>query len=961
MKKVYLLIFIIPMICLSQNQDELQKTRAVFNRYFKSAHPIPDKDVIKKAPIFLSQESRLPKFLNVNTTSDELSSEPNKMQNESSISVNPTDSQNLIASAVDYRANSSTWVYVSSDGGSSWRNLNLGKPYPNWRSTNDPSVMFDGEGIGYLCYGGFGDVENSSAGLVGENGVFIAKTTDKGITWKAHIPVIIHLGNQTLDSTFEDKYYVQVDNSKSSPYYRHVYVPWKRVTPRDSATQIVISKSVDFGETWSKPVNISNRLSGSSEDTTFGQSFPLALTGPEGELYVVWNHGIEHGVGFAKSLDGGATFTSPKVVHKYNIFGETKMLIGQGFRHVVKGTVRAEAYPSAVCDITDGPNRGNIYLTWSADNYPNVYFSKSTDKGESWSKPIIIHSDTTNDQFWHWLSIDPTTGDLGVMFLDSRNDPANIMVECFVAYSSDGGDTWIDRRISDINSDLRLNPFQGNNFAGDYSGNAFYDGIIYPSWVDMRNAVTNIADSDVFTAIVNTRAPEPPEEFKGISDLNNPIDLNLSWIPPTKRAFGQELQNDEYELKIFKNNEFFKTLPGGSEQIIDNDVISFEKYDYRIFAQSGKDFSISREITVYPGGSKQPDIPDIVKSSGNYTNDILLDVKLPGKRSDKITPLVNLQGLELFRNGVLTKTVPLNSMDTGKVSQFIDNSGRIGFFNYKVRVFDFFEKLKVNTSSEFSAEVNIFTGSYLDNLQENFDNLSLADYYITNNWETTDEVAVSGKFSFTNAKNRKYIGNQFDTLVFLPIKQIENEDLYMTFMQICAVFPDDSSLIEISYDNMESWSVLANFNQSLFEEWRDTQLSNSDWKFTRLTIPYNKNSDRVFVRARFRSNVLRHGDGWYLDDVVIGPKTLSVEATNNDDFVSLLPNPANDYIKLISKNDFINSVRVIDMLGNTAVELTADNVSDMTVYLRDCASGIYFVEIINSKNIISRKLLLLRK
>jgi len=70
-------------------------------------------------------------------------SENYKMQNESSIAVNPKNPMNLIGSAVDYRAQSSTWVYISHDGGKTWVNINLGKPFPYWYSTNDPSVMFD--------------------------------------------------------------------------------------------------------------------------------------------------------------------------------------------------------------------------------------------------------------------------------------------------------------------------------------------------------------------------------------------------------------------------------------------------------------------------------------------------------------------------------------------------------------------------------------------------------------------------------------------------------------------------------------------------------------------------------------------------------------------------------------------------------------------------------------------------
>ncbi|MFN3781126.1 MAG: hypothetical protein ACK4SO_02995, partial [Candidatus Kapaibacteriota bacterium] len=430
---VSLIVLLYSISTLSDNPREY------FKKLIQTAHPLPDLDVKELPAVPFAEPSSSSFFYNVPVTVEEVGQY--QMQNESSIAVNPKNPKVLISMAVDYRDTSAAWIYFSTDGGRTWKNKKLGRPYPNWRSSNDPSVAFSYDGIGYAVYGAFGNLSDSSL-LFGENGVFLARTFDECKTWEAHIPIIVHRGEQTLDSAFEDKYYITVDNSLSSPFKGNLYVTWKRVIPRDSSTQIVISKSTDKGITWSTPVPVSPRKSGSSEDTTFGQSFPLATCGPNGEVFVVWNDGIEKGIGFAKSTDGGNSFSAPKIIIRYNPFGRPKNITNQGYRHTVKDKVRAEAYPSIVCDYTGGPRNGYLYLCWAADSVPNIYFSRSTDGGQSWTTPKIVHSVEDNDQFWPWIALDPVNGDLAIMYLDSRRDLQNIFVECWVSYSSDGGQTW---------------------------------------------------------------------------------------------------------------------------------------------------------------------------------------------------------------------------------------------------------------------------------------------------------------------------------------------------------------------------------------------------------------------------------------------------------------------------------------------------------------------------------------
>ncbi len=940
-----LLIFILQNLLAFAKDDEKQRTIEAFKRLKESAQPQPVMLKSGYPKYLLSGQSKLPLFLNVNATMDELMADPNKMQNESSISVNPTNPKNLIASAVDYRAESSTWVYVSQDGGISWRNYNLGKPYPNWRSSNDPSVMFDAEGVGYLVYGGFGIIENTNAGPVGENGVFIARTTNQGLSWEAHIPVIVHTGTQTLDSNFEDKYYVQVDNSPNSPYYRHVYIPWKRVTPRDSATQIVISKSEDLGSSWSEPLPISHRVPGSSEDTTFGQSFPLATTGPNGELYVVWNHGIVHGIGFVKSYDGGKTFTEPRIIHNYNIFGETKFIPGQGYRHVVKGKVRAEAYPVAVCDNTEGERRGTIYLCWSADNPPNVYFSKSTDEGETWTEPIMVHEQSINDQFWPWLSLDPKSGELAIMYLDSRNDPDNIMIECYLSYSSDGGDTWIDRRISDIVSDIRLNPFSSNSFAGDYSGNAFFDGIVYPSWVDMRNAITNIADSDVFTAIVNTRAPEAVTDFAYAFDIANPSKVDLRWIPPSKKAFGQPLLPEEYELVVYRENKLLQVLPGGTATYQDIGLIPFEPYNYKIYAVRGEDKSISRELTAYPGGSRKPSIPEITAIRRKDVQTIEFDVKIPSMRTDNVTPIHNIHKLNVYLDSVKFKTFDLTASDTGKVMTFSVEPQFTGFGSMNVDVEDYFPQIDFTTRSDFSVRKLFFSGPDVDALSENFDALPLRKYYIAGNWVVSNLFAYSPPNSLTESPGGDYKAEQKDTIIMFPINLRDRSEFYLVFRHAALIRTGDTAHVEIASDLYGEWTSVGKYNRNYYEPWQNTIRNFEDWKFESIAFGNTQNWQSAFVRFRFDANRIFNDDGWYLDNIEIANSALGVKDIHTNGLVRLYPNPASDFIVLANAaGENIGDIRIYNIFGQKLFSKRS-NIQSERINISIFPSGFYFAEI----------------
>jgi hypothetical protein len=601
-------------------------------RHMERAHPTPDPEYVGEhdeplpmVPMIMGTSRYASRFSNVNMIIAE--QDPMPVQNESSIAINPLNPLNLIGSAVDYRDGSTTKAYYSKDGGGTWDNVNLGQARQGWRSSNDPSVCFDHLGRGYLCYGGF---NRQGQAQFGENGVFVSLTDDGGETWvQKHIAVIIHTGQQTADSAFEDKYYVHVDTASTSPYRGRLYIPWKRVINTDSSTGIVIARSTDRGLTWLPPVAVSDRFPQTSEDTTFGQSFPLARTGPDGSVHLVWNSGTESSLRYARSTDGGATWTTPRIIQTYQPFGEKSEVAGQ-VNSRVKKIVRAEAYPTLTIDNTGGPRNGWLYLGWSADNEPNVYFSRSTDNGETWSTAMSPVSDRTNDQFWPWIALDPTNGDVALMYFDSRDDTANILVNCYVSYSSDGGSTWVDRRVGDAENDLRRNPFSGNTFAGDYSGCDMYAGKIYPSWVDMRYTTpTNLSDNDVFTAVVNVHAPAAPDEFSATSIPDDASAIDLSWSSVHELAFGQPLDTMTARYVLLRDGAKITELGIGTTLYRDTGLEDYREYRYTLFATTLTDSSAHRQATAFAGGSKAPGVPTLLSCRGNENGELIVRVRMP--------------------------------------------------------------------------------------------------------------------------------------------------------------------------------------------------------------------------------------------------------------------------------------------------------------------------------------------
>ena len=929
-------LFFLVCVCLHAFEDD---TRSVRRRIMDASRPQLESSLLLplSAGFAPSVLVNIPtSFRNVNVIDSESDSKP--MQNESSIAANPRDPRFLIASAVDYRGAQSAWVYVSSDAGQSWKNVNLGKPDGlSFVVGNDPSVAWDAEGRGFMVYGGFDEKRVS-----GENAVFISITTDNGATWTKHIPVILHKGTMTKDSAFEDKYYISVDNAANSPYKGHLYIPWKRVYDSDSSTQIVITKSTDHGATWAAPRRISSILTGKSLDTTFGQSFPIAATGPNGEVYVAWNYGPLHSIGFASSSDGGSTWSAPRNVISYEWLGQT-MFTGSQFNHTLKGGTRVESYPSLVVDTTASPRRGWLYLSWAADRTPNVYFARSTNGGATWSTPVIVHRDTLNDQYWQWMALDGSNGDLAITFLDSRDDPDNRMSRAYVSISRDGGTTWTDRPVGDASFDIRRNPFGTKTlsgvFAGDYSGCAFINGKVYPSNVDMRNTYPAVEDNDVYTAVVNINTPMPVENLTARTIVQRPSSIALSWTPPSRRAFGETLSASSFSQCILRDGALWRVVAGSVSSIDDDSVPAYTQHVYDVFvvASGANDTSVMRRVVGFAGGAPQPLGGRLIRAS-NMGDSLLVHVQTPSLRADSVNALVNLAFVRVMLDSALWVDVPVSASDTAQTLTLRVPVPEPGYYDLRIAIGD----SKNNVSMVSNAMVR-YVGPIATSLNNSFDATTLPRYLRRGGWSTTGDFALSAPNSLTESKGAQYAGLARDTLQLFPIRAASNDGVPLHFYHAAIIDKSDTAFVEYApfQEDMSStsWSVLGAYNRTLFSEWQNTDLNAADWRSELLNVPAVKDSI-VVLRLRFKSNLVTNADGWYVDDLAVGS---SVNAVNTGGDISTLfaPNPASQELSVLASGRAQFSIYT--MLGELRYSGSVDTGIHQRVDISSWESGTYVI------------------
>jgi len=449
-------------------------------------------------------------------------------------------------------------VYVSTDTGNTWQHQILSSTYGVW---GDPVIVVDTAEDFYFLH------------LSAPSNSYLAPDWLDRIVCQ-RLDTITGMWNNGsftgLNGTADqDKEWAVVDRKTNT-----IYMTWTQfdlygsTNPSDSSV-ILFSKTTDKANTWSTPVRI-NQVAGICLDDDATVEGAVPAVGPNGEVYVCWTGPA--GIRFDRSLDGGQTWLENDI-HVADMPG--------GWDFNVPGIYRCNGLPFMSCDLSGGPNHGTIYISWSDQrngvNNTDVWLAKSTDGGNTWSAPIMVNNDNTitAHQFFNSMTIDQSSGYLYFVFYDRRNYTNN-QTDVYMAYSTDGGTTIHNRKIS-------ASPFTplSTVFFGDYTYISAHNGVIRPIWGRMNGGALSIWTAKVDTTTL-FQFPAAIEDVK--------VELGESYPNPFyETTFLSFKMKEQANVQLDVMDLYGRKIT----TILNNELLSHGKHTYQFKAT---DFDLSPGI-----------------------------------------------------------------------------------------------------------------------------------------------------------------------------------------------------------------------------------------------------------------------------------------------------------------------------------------------------------------------------
>jgi hypothetical protein len=444
-----------------------------------------------------------------------------RSQNEPAVAVDPTDPDIVIAGANDYCAqivNGDVWTgyYRSTDGGSTWSNslvpgyLNDASPkgtaspvHGKCGAAGDPTQAFDREGrlfYAFICFNRTGPVNGS---------VYAARYLNHGAKYDR--TVLIKEGTPSglfLTGLFQDKINLTVDQSDNASTSGNVYVAWSQYNGFAPNNAVLFSRSTDHGLTWSRALRVTPVEHGTG-------SFADLAVGPDGAVYLTYltypsSSRPTWDIWLLKSTNGGVSWGPSAHVAQIQAF-DSNQFSGNNFYDCGDGPFACPSgftYSRFFSSSAVAADATGVHVVYAAENalgQSKIFVRNSPDGVGSWTPAGTLD---TVDRGHQWFpDIASAGGVITVIFNDSREDgaysparpPGNTadgvnsgdVVNAFIARSTDGGNTWIETRVSSHGSNFGWETHGSRRvgFWGDYNYVSAVPGGVQVTWTDSRDLV----------------------------------------------------------------------------------------------------------------------------------------------------------------------------------------------------------------------------------------------------------------------------------------------------------------------------------------------------------------------------------------------------------------------------------------------------------------------------------------
>ena len=322
---------------------------------------------------------------------------------------------------------------------------------------------------------------------------------------------------------------------------------------------------------------------------------------------------------------------------------------------------------------------------------------------------------------------------------------------------------------------------------------------------------------------------------------------------------------------------------------------------------------------------------------GNDPGNIEVRLTLPTKRLDGVTPLVNLSGIEIVHGnaavGFTASAFEALASDTGRTITATTLSVPRGWYQVAALVVD-----SNDNRSPLTDTVWVYTGNARWTLEDFTD---APPFRIAGgSWARTPAFAYSQPASFTESPDGDYRPSQRDT-VYLYLREMTKDQLRISWRVAAFVHESDTMSLESAPAFDGPWDRIAWWNASQDVRWEGAP-GDDAWRWGDVNISGALN-DTTFLRLVFRSNVVRNGDGFYIDDLTIDELTSVKES---DAVITLGPQPASTHaVAGLQSETPVDRCWVVALDGSRADATWTQQGQNLVIDVRSLPSGVYTLQI----------------